>query len=81
MTSDQCGLPISRDRSHLGHRMSSRPSIEWTQMLVGVSPRDKGSYIRSFWKVCFLNPIKMAEGVGFEPTVELPLHLISNQAP
>jgi len=28
-----------------------------------------------------LNPIKMAEGVGFEPTVELPLHLISNQAP
>ena len=26
-------------------------------------------------------PIKTAEGVGFEPTVELPLHLISNQAP
>ncbi len=23
----------------------------------------------------------VAEGVGFEPTVELPLHLISNQAP
>ena len=28
-----------------------------------------------------INSLKMAEGVGFEPTVELPLLLISSQVP
>ena len=33
------------------------------------------------YKTVFPDETKMAEGVGFEPTVELPLLLISSQMP
>ena len=61
----------SDERLDSTHRASSCMSTHWACMLFSCFAKEGRSKFK----------MKMAERVGFEPTVELPLHSISNAAP